>query len=198
MQRLVWVFLVVALAAVMSTPAAARDRWMLEDVEDMWVVIEDVNDVLKDYNLTQSQIRTDVELRLRKAGIVLRATAEQWLYVNVNAISQSYGIAYNATVEFDQPMILLSDARVFRDAGFEVTDTVLSWMGWKSASIWRSSLLGTVGSRRDPEATVRAAVGDLVDEFINDYLAARQDKVDRREKIKKTLEEAKRKGSSGE
>ena len=104
--------------------------------------------------LSRDQIQTDVELRLRKAGIRVLTKKERGetpgqpdLYVVVS----TYFYAYLIEVGVREVVTL---AR-----GFEAPGT-----------IWQTGLLGGVGTER--KRMIRESVGDQVDMFINDYLAA--------------------------
>jgi hypothetical protein len=108
--------------------------------------------------LTKDQVQKDVELRLRKSGIKV-LTDKEWLsttgtpslMVSLSAFSYLGVWAYSIRV-----------------ALFEVV--TLARGGQASAPIWESDYLGLVGTNNIRQ--VRDDIGDKVDEFINDYLAA--------------------------
>lgn len=108
--------------------------------------------------LTRDQIQKDVELRLRKSGIKV-LTDKEWilttgtpsLMVNLSAFTYLALCVYSVRV-----------------ALFEAV--TLARGGQTSASVWESDYFGMVGTKNIRR--VRNNVGDKIDEFINDYLAA--------------------------
>jgi Putative peptidoglycan binding domain len=109
--------------------------------------------------LAKEQLQTDVELRLRKAGIrvytheeLLRAQGQPYLYINAGVLLHSDGwVSYGITVELRQRASLDINA---------VSATVTTWStgGFGKAGILRLH-------------TLRDTVRDFVDQFINAYLS---------------------------
>ena len=103
--------------------------------------------------LTRSQLRTDVELRLRRAGVTVGPTLTGHLYVNVDTVKSDNGqtYAYNILVQYMQPVVLARDpkASIF-------------------ATTWETGGVHMVAANRLRE--VRRFVADYVDQFINAYL----------------------------
>ena len=126
------------------------------------VVVESLDPEAEQDGLHNSQLQTDIELRLRKVGIkvesgpkALNIPGMPTLYVNINTIKKESGsYAYRVDVELQQSVILDRNRSLII----------------MSATTWNTGMLGMVGSNNMP-ATVREAVGDLVDKFINDFLA---------------------------
>lgn len=113
--------------------------------------------------LSRRQLQTDVELRLRKAGIIVRPEEENrhpgvpWLFVEVVNLRLPTGLcAYAIGVSCRQLVILYRDEKI-------VVEEATTWQ--------KPLLLATVGANNMP-ASVRGDVGDMVDEFINDWLTA--------------------------
>jgi hypothetical protein len=97
-------------------------------------------------------LRTDVEIRLRRAGVVVDSTEPTYLYVNVNALRSSLGgCVYAILVKFEQPAFLPSGRTVI-------------------AATWDSGTLGT--TPQTDGRHIRDVLGDLVDQFVNDWLSA--------------------------
>src|SRR5262249_22349540 len=117
-----------------------------------------MNSKEKDAGLSEDQLKTDVELRLRKAHlhVVERNSRVAYLYVNVQAMptTNSRLWVFHVGVELQQPVSL-------------VRDRSISCM----AETWNQRELATT-TADDLVSDVRRIVGDLEDEFINDYLAA--------------------------
>jgi hypothetical protein len=106
--------------------------------------------------LTASAIRTDVELKLRQAGIPVLATegGNPWLGVIINVLPSSGTIwPYVITVELRQSAFLLRDSSIL----------ALGTVTWSVGSF------GGVG--KQDLRSVRDDAKDQVDKFINAYLA---------------------------
>lgn len=106
--------------------------------------------------LTTSAIRTDVELKLRQAGIPVLATegGNPWLGVIVNVVPSSGTIwPYAITVELRQNAFLLRDSSIL----------ALGTVTWSVGAI--------SGVGKQDLSSVRDVVKDQVDKFINAYLA---------------------------
>jgi hypothetical protein len=121
------------------------------------VVVEKIKPEAEHLDL-KDMIKTDVELRLRKAGVKVLTQEDRlkipgWpcLYVNTSILPERHLCAILIKVEVGEMVTLARGQEVY-------------------APIWRTSRLGIGG---EPiERNIRDKVGDLVDEFINDYLAA--------------------------
>jgi hypothetical protein len=126
------------------------------------VFVEGGIDNPKGSGLTKDQIKTDVELQLRKAGIKVLTNEERlttpgqpYLSVLVSIIeisSRGYpiGYAYTITVQLYEAVTIVR--------GFEAV-----------GSIWSAGWMGYFGK---PDRHIRNNISDMVDKFINDYLAA--------------------------
>ena len=132
----------------------------LVGLKGVQVLVEYMDPKAEGIGLTRDQIRTNVELRLRKAGIMVLTGKEMGeipgrpiFYVNVNTLflKQNPLIVYHIRLELQEWVTL--------GRGFETV-----------GGIWNASTTGVVGPKQIGK--VRELVGDLVDEFINNYLAA--------------------------
>ncbi len=105
--------------------------------------------------LKTDQLQADAELRLRQNGITVAGNAAgiPTLYVNVGAVKMSTTpvMVYSIHVNLFQLVILLSNESA-------------------SASTWDVASMGFISSSEFGD-TVRAAVRDLVDRFVTDYLS---------------------------
>ena len=154
----------VALLVLLLLPGVSHaltdDQEALVGLKGVEVVIEKIKPAAERLGLTRDQIKTDVELRLRKAGVRVLTEKERlempgvpFLYVNV-------GIAFNA----DSTLVAYSIRA-------ELNELVTLDRGFRTrGAIWDTSRVGGVGTGRISE--LREDVGDQVDRFINDYLAA--------------------------
>jgi len=126
------------------------------------VVVEQIADDAQGDGLDTLQVRTDVEVKLRQAGIRV-LSKEEWLstagrpylYVNIQTVKNKQSVyAFSARVELRQSVTLV------RQPSLRQLLTTWSTPGY----------IGTAGSQK--LATLRDDVRDLTDQFINAYLAA--------------------------
>ena len=132
----------------------------LKGLKQVGVLIEDLDRDAMAEGLSVEQLKTDVELRLRRSSIKVPddpATGDAYLYVWVSTlkIKDEPNWVYSIDVTLEQ------DARLVR------TDA------YRSATTWRAGTIGVVGSHQ-LVAAIRESVGNYVDRFTNDYLAANQ------------------------
>jgi hypothetical protein len=136
-----------------------RSRQTLRGVEGVYVLIEALEPEVERAGLTTQQLHTDVELRLRQAGIAVLTQEERrrtpgtpYLYVNVNVMPLSGGSpVFQITVELNQEASLKTDGSLA---------TVATW-----------SVMGLGSSGKTGLAFIRSSVRDRVDQFINAYLS---------------------------
>ncbi len=135
----------------------------LVGVKGIYVAVEMLNENAKSAGLTEKQLKTDVELKLRLAGIKVNSE-EEWkaskdgafIYVNINS-TEVYEIdhmIYSATIKLNQDVMLVR-APYTRVPG----------------TTWEESYTGIYPKSKFQEQA-RKTVKDYVDEFINDYLTA--------------------------
>ena len=140
-------------------------RESLKDLPGVQVVVERFRSHAEDAGFDKQTIQTDVELKLRMAGIKV-AEHHDWplLYVNVNALhrERNRNGAYSISLELHQGVLLVSQVGSDPRTSFEEA-LVSSRM---EATTWGTGSLG-VGGVDD----VRTAVKNSIDKFINDWLA---------------------------
>jgi hypothetical protein len=125
------------------------ERQTLVGITAVKVLVEQLPPGAAKLGLTAGSIQTDVELKLRLAGMRTMASSATYLYVNVNVIGSSR--AANILVELRQ------------NARLENYPTILAI----GATTWRSGSLG-----ENPNAQgIRNTIKDLVDQFLNDWLS---------------------------
>ena len=133
----------------------------LRGLKGVGVMVKDlISDIEKD-GLRKENIQTDVELKLRLAGIKVLTQEEQFnepgipcLGVSVDSFIRDGSNIYavNISIEFLQKVYLGRDLKI-------VTVGIT----------WSKSFMGTVGASNVND--IRDSVKDKVDEFINDYLS---------------------------
>jgi hypothetical protein len=133
-------------------------RPSLRGLKGVAVIIEDLKPEIEQNGLTVSAIRTDVELKLRQVGIpiigLVNTPGKPFLHISVDVLrSERPTWPYVITVELRQ-MIFLT-----RDPSISV-----------HLATWDVSSFGTIPKQN--LRNLRDSVKDLVDEFINVYLAA--------------------------
>ena len=137
----------------------------LKDLPGVSVSVELFSSAAEDAGFDRRVFQTDVELKLRMAGIKAAEDADlPQLYLNVTTLhrERNRNAAYSILLELNQGVLLRSQLRSDPEKTFE---DVLA-MTTTFATTWFSGWLG-IGSVTD----ARAAVRDLVDKFINDWLA---------------------------
>jgi len=145
----------------------------LQGLHGVQVLVEQISPEMESDGLTRNQIQTDVELRLRKAGISvltdkqsMAAPGAPYLYINVQSLktkasSACQGYVYNLEVSLHQ------DVKIDRAVIPTLPDYRYQASG---VSTWRRALIGIVPINQI--AVIRGDIADLVDQFMNDYLAA--------------------------
>lgn len=125
----------------------------LTGIEEIGVVVEQLDKGLENLGLSPDEIKTDVELKLQRAGIKVSQDAMSYLYVYVSAYWHSKSpeiVAINISLDFRQ-FVLLPRSK----------DTVY-------ATTWTTGAIGISGTQK--VSGFRKYIEDEVDIFINDYL----------------------------
>lgn len=139
---------------------SALARTTLKGLQGVFVIIESLDPEVEKAGLTSAELRTDVELSLRLAGIRVlsegqgrRIPGAPYLYVRVNVVTSTPSIwPYSIDVELNQYVTLDRDRNI-RTTG----------------ATWSVGSIGTVTLSNI--RTAKDRVNDKVDEFINAYLA---------------------------
>ena len=145
---------------IAKLPDAVRS---LVGVKGMYVAVEELKEDAKSAGLTEEQLKTVVELKLRLAGIKVNSMEEMrvsedrtFIYVNVCTTSRndSPNITYFVSVRFHQRVLLIG--RPF---------TAVSGLTWDDG------VIGTDIKNKFQEVA-RRKVKEQMDTFLNDYLKA--------------------------
>jgi hypothetical protein len=161
---------VLALVVVMMPILGAAEQRTLYDVKpiqrtalvglkEVYVLVDSPKPEAQSLGLTKDQIKTNIELRLRKAGIRM-LTEKEWLEspdyphlsVTVAAITRAGSYAYMLQLYLSEFVTLVRGNRV-------------------NGVIWQTYRIG-IGNEQNTETKTQEQIGDMVDEFINDYMAA--------------------------
>jgi len=134
----------------------------LRKLSGVYLLIEDLNPATNEI-ITESQIRTGTELRLRQSGIRILTFAERMaapgspmLYVQVSSLKDENLYTYRYTVELYQDVLL------GRDTNFRL-----------QAVTWETGTYGYAGSSV-VRTTLTRNIFNAVDEFCNDFLKANE------------------------
>lgn len=150
-----------------SAQGLSDEQKSLRGLSGVNLIVEEIKPALEKYGLSRDRIRTETELRLRRAGITVfpRISVSQggdfyYLYVNVQVMDAGDGsYVFNVEVEFIQEGLLSRFA-----------SNKYPTLPQQMVSTWSNSTLGIAG--REKLSSIKDAVTDLVDQFANDYLAA--------------------------
>jgi hypothetical protein len=124
----------------------------LRGLKEVYVVVEPLESGAEKWGLTTDQVLTDVQLRLRRAGIhVTGSVDDAFLYVGIDFFKDVGNRRnYAIRISLNQQVILERDPTIHI-----------------SAATWNYNSVGYA----NPDE-LRKYLGDDVDRFINDYLAA--------------------------
>ena len=132
----------------------------------MEVLVEELKDELENFNVTAIQIQSDVEAKLRMAGIKVLSKEENekiqtfrkpYLYIRINSYKPPWGrevVAFNMDIALKQQVVLSGDHKVFEKPFYAPT--------------WYLSVVGIVGWKN--LSTVRESANTLTDQFIEAYI----------------------------
>lgn len=143
---------IAAFLASTGVCSAAADDETLKGITSIKVFVEGVDPADKPRGLTRGQLQTDVESRLRKAGIALSPDATEYLYVNVNTLRSRQRLT-----SFSVVVMVRQSAYLIRDPSITAPAAITWWKGTDGITV------------PDNLSGVRDAVGDLVDQFIDAY-----------------------------
>ena len=142
-----------------------QQRESLKGLPGVRVAVERFRSSTESAGFDRQVFHTDVELRLRMAGIAASENKD-WpmLYLNVNALDRQKNErgAYSIGLELIQPVLLYSQLRSDLTKTLEdaTKAAIITATTWTSGSLGFGSIV-----------SVRDAVKDAVDRFINDWLA---------------------------
>ena len=136
---------------------------VLQGLEGVFVLVRDIRQEAEKYGLTKKALQTDTELQLRRYGIKVLTLEEC-----VSTPGQPF-LCINVILSLEEGVPLAGAA-----INVELRETVLLLREPKricySVSTWSKTGVWGVGLSRIKD--LRESVKDLVNEFINDYLAA--------------------------
>jgi len=163
MERFIKIFSIVVVILLLSSGVMTQTsrKETLKGLKGFDVLVEELNSDIEKDGLHRSSIQTDVELKLRMAGIKVLTEEEgkredTYLYIRVSSVKYKDSMySYRIGVEFCQYVYL------YRDTDIHCY-----------ATTWRIGKIGLLGVNRVKE--IRDTIKDMIDQFINDYLAVNQ------------------------
>jgi hypothetical protein len=160
---LLFAFLNVAAPKVAAQLDDSTNKESLRGLKGIVVTVNDVSTEVEHDGLTKSKLQTDIELKLRQAGIRVLSFQEWehakdqtigWLDLYVGALRSDTRSFYACSVRLK----LMQSVSLVRDS------SKLTF-----ATTWSTGSVGIYGISNI--AKIRSEVADKVDEFINNYLA---------------------------
>ena len=151
------------------TDAAVENRIPFHGLKAVAVFVENIDqEAIKD-GLNKEQIKTDVELRIREAGIKVVSVEKcltllptsSYLYVIVSTVKFFSGLeyVYGTSVQLKQQVVI------------ERKKTEIPSKAYLWATTWEKSDGVGITPVEDLVRNVREHLNEKVDDFINDYLA---------------------------
>jgi hypothetical protein len=150
----------VIVALLWAVPSFAQNVGAeeLRGLTSMYVLVEDA----PAFPSLATRIQTTVELKLRQNGIAVIPSNDSnkfhhpHLYVNITAMKviNRTNHVYNVSIQFNR------DVMIYEKATKQVTDI--------QAAVWTKNMVGISTSEDD----IRDSMLDVLDVFLNDYLAA--------------------------
>jgi len=151
---------IMVLMLVLSTSVFAgnikSDRETLKNLKGVHVHVQDLNQDIEQAGLSKNQIRTDVELKLRLAGIKVLTLLEHYegkgapyLHIYLDSHKTEKG-EFVYSLSFG----IIQEVRLVRN------NTITDAITWSISGVGYNNIEG-----------IRAHIKDRADKFINDYLS---------------------------
>jgi hypothetical protein len=147
---------------VSKVPTVTYDQWALVSQKGVFVSVKNIDPKIVPLGLTKDQVKADVELQLRKAGVRVLTEEE---------CRETPGRPY-LSVDISISEIKIGNDRVGYAyyIGVQLTESVRVARGYEVVgSIWSIGSVGAIGKDASP---IRSIISGSVDKFISDYKAA--------------------------
>jgi len=153
-------FLGLIVSLALGSDKSNSERDSLKGIKEMDVVVEHFSDDQKKLGFNTDSFKTQVELRLRHSTIKITENADPFLYININVHLiegqrvlpiEGQRVLLNIEVRFEQPARIIANDKIML------------------VTTWNKGMVG-IGNLQ----WTKEIVDELVDKFINDYLAANQ------------------------
>jgi len=158
---------------------------------------------LKKSGCRREELRTYVELKLRLAGLRVSDDDDCYLYINITNVKTDTLFAYSISIEARQQAKLRAEAFLILKWTEDRKAAILLWEDTgegeeqldteflfnlsfsEVVTTWRRGVIGVIGVSKNPGKTIRDAVKDLADEFLNEYLAEKQQREQAEEALRR-------------
>jgi hypothetical protein len=211
-KKISLIILIIILASISYSYALdfeVHERRCFRGVEDISVLVENLPESLKYPGLTREQLTTNIELRLRKANIRIRPQSDNQLYVHIMGTTLSstnselvHGYCFDVLTTFNQDAILSEEIIEIRDKISSDPNKPVARLLYKDRDFlknflavycnkvctWKTGYFSCIGSSENLEKNIQEVIDKCIDTFINNYLAAKQDKEDNLKAYKLFLE----------
>ena len=177
MKHIKWIIVIAVAVLLLVSPCVKAEyvsgKETLRGIEGMAVAVEDLSPNVKELGLTEDILQTDIELKLKLAGIKVLSIEESvktlrspYLYLNILTVTHPSGVlfSWNVSLRLRQMVDLRTKKNTYTKA--------ITWKklrtGYAEKDILKDGL--------------RKITKDMVDEFLNDYLAINPKQVDKPKK----------------
>jgi hypothetical protein len=150
---------ILLLAALCGASDTEYSRKSLKGLPGVYGVVEELADPVTQDGLNKQDIQTDVELKLRLAGVKVLTEKEHLaipgmpdLYVRVTPLFRDNLYAFWIEVDLEQNILLQRDQTIV-----------------VGATTWSEARIGMIGKNRLSE--IRNDIKDLIDKFLNAYFS---------------------------
>jgi hypothetical protein len=188
MRSLIRMFVLTLLVSVLGLAQKPVETRSLSGLKAVDVLIEKLDRDIEHAGLSREQLKTDIELRLRKAGITLLADLpevdwqkvpnstdkKEWDKFLTAAMALGDARRQRATLYLNVESLKEEDFYIYhieldvqQDAVLERDKEIYA----PGTATWDRAVLGMAGKAHDVPLYLRQRVATLVDEFINDYLS---------------------------
>ncbi|MBA4392847.1 MAG: hypothetical protein C0407_04775 [Desulfobacca sp.] len=134
----------------------------LKGLQGLGILVEPLDPEIEKAGISRGQLKQEVELKLRQAGIRVltekervKAPGKPYLYVNLNAYNWREEVIYGYSLKIDFNQLILLD----RDKNIGCF-----------ATTWYGGSAGMIGANKF-EYVIRAELVGTLDKFITDYVA---------------------------
>jgi len=161
-MKKLWVVILMLICSSLYAQTTESQKNSLLGLKGVMVMVADLDPKIKSDGLTESSIQTDVESKLRIAGIKvltrdenLKEPGNPYLYIKVNSHTSGNRVhAFQISIKLNQTVFLGRNLKI------KVVDCT-TW--------FRVGSIGSIGALN--VSSLRDDIKDLVDKFTNDYLS---------------------------
>ena len=175
MKKIKWIILITVAVLLLVSPCVNSEfvsdyKETLRGIKSIKVgILGSIKPEAEKFGLTKDKIQTDVELRLRMAGISVISSGEPFTTSEPAYLFVSISMSCNQFEYFAYGVMVSVAEKVNLERNPNLSCLGNTW--------WLQGIGGSSG--KEIERVVRNSVKDLVDEFLNDYLAVNPKQVNK-------------------